>query len=125
MTHRVLLIDDDESVRIIAEMSLTELGDWEVLTASGGEQGLETAKREQPDAILLDVMMPVVDGPTTLQRLMADPEIAGIPVVFMTAKVMPDEIKRLLALGAKGVIMKPFEPELLSGEVHRLLGHGA
>ena len=121
-TRRVLLIDDEELIREVAEVSLAQVGGWEVLTASSGEEGLGKAVAEQPDAILLDVMMPGLDGPSTLARLQADPATASIPVVFLTAKVRQSEQQRWTDLGAAGVLVKPFDPMLLADQVAEMLG---
>ncbi len=121
-TRRVLLIDDEELIREVAEVSLAQVGGWEVLTASSGEEGLGKAVAEQPDAILLDVMMPGLDGPSTLARLQADPATASIPVVFLTAKVRRSEQQRWTDLGAAGVLVKPFDPMLLADQVAEMLG---
>ena len=86
MKKRVLLIDDDPDIRTVAELGLSAVGGFEVLLASGGEEGIAMAARERPELIILDVMMPGVDGPTTLARLKALTSTASIPVIFMTAR---------------------------------------
>lgn len=83
----------------------------------GSAAALETIRAARPDMVLLDVMMPEMDGPTTLARMLADPELKDIPVVFMTAKVQPPEMEHYLGLGAVGVIAKPFDPMALAGQV--------
>jgi CheY-like chemotaxis protein len=122
VTRRVLLIDDEELIREVAEVSLAKVGGWEVLTASSGEEGLHMAVGEHPDAILLDVMMPGLDGPGTLARLQADPATATIPVVFLTAKVRQSEQQQWIDLGAAGVLVKPFDPMSLANQVAEVLG---
>ncbi len=119
---KVLLIDDEEDVREIARLSLGVVGGMEVCDASSGREAVAKAIREKPDFILLDMMMPEMDGPTTLAALRANRETASIPVVFLTAKAMPSEIERLRQLGAIGIITKPFDPMTLAGEVRSLLG---
>jgi CheY-like chemotaxis protein len=94
----------------------------EVIEAASGREGLQRAADEAPDAILLDVMMPGMDGPTTLSALRATPATAAIPVVFLTAKAMPSEIERLRGLGAEGVLTKPFDPLTLAGQLRSTLG---
>jgi CheY-like chemotaxis protein len=121
-TRRILLIDDEELIRVIAEVSLTKVGGWEVLTAGSGEEGLDKAAAEHPDAILLDVMMPGLDGPGTLARLQADPATATIPVVFLTASTLQSGRQHLTDLGAAGVLLKPFDPMLLAREIAEVLG---
>jgi CheY-like chemotaxis protein len=117
----VLLIDDADDVREVAQMSLEVTGGWHVLAASSGPEGLDLARRSRPDVILLDVMMPGMDGPTTYHELLADPELRSIPVIFLTAKVQSSEHERLLALGARGVLAKPFDPLGLSQQVLDLI----
>ena len=121
-TRRVLVVDDDDSIREVAEVALGLVGGWEVATANCGSEGLERARSEAPDAILLDVMMPGMDGPTTLSHLKADPTTAQTPVVFLTAKVRAGERRELDGLEVAGIIAKPFDPMTLSAEVSELLG---
>lgn len=122
MTKRILIIDDEELIREIVELSLSKVGGWQVIEASSGDEGLRKAVTEQPDAILLDVMMPVLDGPSTLKRLKADPISKNIPVVFLTAKARQSDQSLWLELGAVGVLVKPFDPMLLPSQVARALG---
>jgi len=118
----VLLVDDEDDIRLVARASLERLAGWEVLAASSGADGVAQARAEQPDAIVLDVMMPGMDGPATLAELRADPSTASIPVVFLTAKVQASERLRLEELGAAGVVAKPFDPMTLAGELSAALG---
>ena len=97
------------------------VGKGEVVLAASGAEGLERAASEQPDVILLDVMMPGMDGPTTLAELRAQPNTSNIPVIFITAKVEKHEVERYLALGAVGVISKPFDPLKLPREIQQIL----
>lgn len=120
MLRTVLLVDDEPDIRTIGAMSLQRVGKLEVRTASSGAQAIELATQEAPDVILLDVMMPGADGPETLSLLRANPTTAAIPVVFMTAKVLRDEIDRWLSLGAIGVIRKPFDPMTLPDELRAI-----
>jgi len=115
--RQVLYIDDEPDLRLIVQTALGLSEGLIVHTADSGEQGLRLAHELQPDLVLLDVMMPRLDGPATLARLRADPAIAHIPVIFMTAKAMPEDVLRFRALGAAGVIAKPFDPMELSGQV--------
>ena len=109
-TKRILIVDDAEDIREVAQVSLELLGGWEVLTASSGKEGVAKAIIEQPDAILLDVMMPGQDGPTTFQQLQAHSATQHIPVILLTAKVMPGDSAHFASLGIVTVIYKPFEP---------------
>ena len=118
---KVLIIDDEADIRRVARLSLVKIGGMEVLDAASGAEGARTAAAETPDAILLDVMMPGLDGPATLLALRADPRTAGIPVVFLTAKAMPDEVRRLLAMGVHGVLNKPFDPMTLPSQLRAAL----
>jgi CheY-like chemotaxis protein len=119
---RVLVVDDEADIRRITRLCLTRFGGMEVLEAPSGPEALQLARDARPDAILLDVMMPGMDGPTTLQALRAAPETAAIPVVFLTAKAMESEIARLRTLGAVGVLTKPFDPEKLPADFRLALG---
>jgi len=119
---KVLVIDDEPDIRRIARLGLTKVGKMDVVEASNGTEGLARAKAERPDAILLDVMMPGLDGPSTLARLREDPDTAAVPVVFLTAKAIAAEVDRLRSLGAAGVLTKPFDPMTLARELRAALG---
>jgi CheY-like chemotaxis protein len=118
---KVLIIDDDADIRSIVRLSLSHLGGMEVVEAASGAEGVRKAQDEKPDVILLDMMMPAMDGSATLAALRAQPATAATPVIFLTAKAMRAEIDRLRALGAAGVLIKPFDPRTLPGEVRALL----
>jgi CheY-like chemotaxis protein len=122
MTRRVLVVDDDDAIREVAQSSLEIVAGWEVEVASSGLQALDRAVAAPPDAILLDVMMPSMDGPTTYARLQADARTRDVPVVLLTAKVQPAERRRWEQLGVAGVLAKPFDPLELPGQVADLLG---
>ena len=121
MTRRVLIIDDDATIREITTITLTHVAGYEVSAASSGAEGVASALADVPDAILLDVMMPGLDGPSTLARLLDDDLTRNVPVVFLTAKVQPSERARLEGLGVRGVIAKPFDVMQLVGDLNRLL----
>jgi CheY-like chemotaxis protein len=120
-TKRILIVDDEDDIREVAQISLELVGGYEVLTASSGRDGILAAREEIPDAILLDVMMPEMDGPTTLAQLLADPSTRHIPVVFLTAKTQSAERQQLGILGAAGVLTKPFDPLQLAAEIAAVL----
>lgn len=122
--RKVLLVDDAPDSRMIAGLSLKTFGKWNVVTATTGLEALELAAKELPDLILLDVMMPGMDGPTALQRLAEGSTTAAIPVIFMTAKSQRHEIERLLSLGARGVITKPIDPITLPDQIRKLMAAG-
>ena len=121
MTRTLLLVDDDDDIREVAQLSLELGAGWNVIAARSGEEAVSLALDRAPDAILLDVMMPVLDGPATLARLRADARTRDIPVVFLTAKVRPAERDRLAGLGAAGVLPKPFDPVSLPQQVRDVL----
>ena len=121
---KVLIVDDEEDIRKVASLALSRLGGMEVTEAASGPDGIAAAAAVKPDAILLDVMMPGMDGPAVLERLKADPGTAGIPVVFLTAKAMASEVSRLRGLGAAGVLTKPFDPVSLAGQIRAILAGG-
>lgn len=118
---KVLIIDDEEDVRYIMRLSLARTEGIDLLEAVDGPQGIRVARAEGPDCILLDVMMPGMDGVATLAALRGDPETASIPVVFLTAAVMQHDLERFARLGAQGVIRKPFDPRTLAGTLHEIL----
>ncbi|EPX58958.1 Two-component response regulator [Cystobacter fuscus DSM 2262] len=119
--HKVLLVDDEDDIRTIGQVSLSRVGGWQTVLASSGADALTKAAAERPDLILLDVMMPGMDGPTTLARLRAQEATATTPVIFMTAKIQKQEVARYLELGAVGVIGKPFNPLTLPADIKKLL----
>lgn len=121
MVERVLLVDDDPRIRKIAQIALEGVARWQVSLAASGFEALDAAVKERPDVILLDVMMPEMDGPTTLARLRECKDTAAIPVIFFTAKVQKHEIDSYLALGAAGIISKPFDPMTLPREISDIL----
>jgi CheY-like chemotaxis protein len=118
----VLVVDDDDAIREIAQVSLEMVAGWEVTVASSGPDALDLAIVDPPDAILLDVMMPSMDGPTTFAGLQADARTRHIQVVLLTAKVQPAERRRWEQLGVAGVLAKPFDPLTLPGQIADLLG---
>lgn len=118
---RILYVDDEADIREIVSMSLSLDPDITVETVSSGAEALAAVRKSLPDVILLDVMMPEMDGPTTLFLLRERPESRGVPVVFMTARTQGREIQRFKELGALGVIAKPFDPIALASDLKALL----
>ncbi len=118
---KILLIDDEDDIREVAEFAFESDGAFEVFTASNGRAGIELAQRVHPDVILLDVMMPELDGPSTHALLQESASTRAIPVIFLTAKVQASDRRTLLALGARGIIAKPFDPILLPRQVLEVL----
>lgn len=120
--RRVLVVDDDDAIREVAEVALGIVGGWDVVAASSGAECVRRASEVQPEAILLDVMMPGMDGPTTVEKLREDPATQDIPVILLTAKVQPSELRAWERLDLAGVIAKPFDPMTLAAKVAALLG---
>ena len=121
-TKRILLIDDEVDIHRIAQVGLMMEAGWELLTAQPSDEGLVIATSEPLDAILLDVMMPGRDGVATLKVLQESPETQAIPVIFLTAKAQSSDRRRFYALGAQGVITKPFNPMTLASQMSGFLG---
>jgi CheY-like chemotaxis protein len=119
MRLKVLYVDDEADIREVAALALELHPEMEVRTEPSGAAGLATAADWRPDAILLDVMMPSMDGPTTLLHLRNLESTREIPVIFITARAQPKEIDEFIKLGARAVITKPFDPMTLAAEVRR------
>jgi CheY-like chemotaxis protein len=121
----VLVVDDDDSIREITRIALEMVGGWQVVVAAGGREALSLATEHPVDAVLLDVMMPEMDGPTTFRHLRERPETADLPVVLLTAKVQTGDHQVWDGMDVAGVISKPFDPMTLAGDVAALLGWSA
>ncbi|PUA27519.1 MAG: hypothetical protein B0W54_13190 [Cellvibrio sp. 79] len=119
---RILYVEDDPDIQAIAMMVLETISGFTVEACSCGSDALQKAVAFNPDLILLDVMMPGMDGPETLKGLRGFPELETTPVVFMTAKVQPQEVQAYLGMGAVGVIAKPFDPMTLAQELRDIWG---
>jgi two-component system, OmpR family, alkaline phosphatase synthesis response regulator PhoP len=117
----LLIIDDEDDIREVACLSLEMSQGWRVSTANSSTLGVELARREKPDAILLDVMMPDKDGPSTLRELQQGEETRAIPVIFLTAKVQGADRRKFMELGVQGVIAKPFDPLTLGSQIREVL----
>ncbi len=117
---RILHVEDDPSIQAVARVALEAVGGFTVLSCASGQEALERIQGFAPDFILLDVMMPGMDGPQTLEKLGERLDLRQIPVVFMTAKVQPAEIEHYRNLGARDVIIKPFDPMQLAAQVRQI-----
>jgi two-component system OmpR family response regulator len=117
---RVLYVEDESDIQAVAQVALEALGGFTLEMCSSGSEALEKIDTFQPQLILLDVMMPGMDGPTTLGKLRQLPQFAATPVIFMTAKVQPSEVASYRQIGAVGVIPKPFDPMTLSSQVQAI-----
>lgn len=122
MAKHILIVDDDDHIREVAEVSLSMVGGWDVTTASSGTEALFRAATDDPDAILLDVMMPEMDGLATVGELRAQSKTADIPVILLTAKVQASDRSRFDGLAVSGLIAKPFDPVVLPQQVSAVLG---
>lgn len=120
--RRILVIDDESHIREVVQLCLEMIGGWEVLIAASGHEGLAKAGLEQPDAILLDMRMPDMDGLATFQKLKTNPTTQHIPVILLTAKVRATDQRRLTELGVTAAIAKPFAPLNLATQVAESLG---
>ena len=120
--RRILIIDDEDDIREVAALSLESVAGWQVSTASSGAEGMRLAAAEVPDAILMDVMMPAMDGPTTFREMQKLPELAKIPVILLTAKVQGVDQRRFAGLGVTAVLFKPFDPLTLAEQMSEALG---
>lgn len=120
---KILHVEDDASIQMVTRVALQSVGGFEVLSCFSGREALAQVHAFAPDLIMLDVMMPDLDGPATLKALSEIIDIRQTPVIFLTAKVQAQELERYLSLGAIGVIIKPFNPMTLSTEVRALWAH--
>jgi two-component system OmpR family response regulator len=117
---RILMVEDEPDIQAIAKFALEAVGGFTVTVCSSGSEALASGPAFEPDLVLLDVMMPGLDGPGTLQAMRQTPDLAGVPVVFMTAKVQLQEIETLRSLGALDVIAKPFDPLTLPSTIRHI-----
>jgi CheY-like chemotaxis protein len=118
LTKKILIVDDDESIQTVVKFGVQMVVNWDVLIADSGYQGIQTASEQKPDAILLDLMMPDMDGIATFKALQANPQTAKIPVIFLTAQAQTAATKQFNDLGVSGIITKPFNsldlPDLIT-----------
>ncbi|MCF4121097.1 response regulator [Antribacter sp. KLBMP9083] len=122
MSRRILVVDDDDTIREVVRTGLEVVAGWEVQVASNGAEAIDLCRADPPDAVILDVMMPTMDGPTTVARLLGDPRTRYVPVVLLTAKAQAADLRHWSDLGVAGVIAKPFDPLRLPHQVADLLG---
>ena len=122
VTKRILIVDDEEDIRDVVRVSLEEFAGWLTITATSGIEGLQIAKTEALDAILLDISMPDMDGIQICEELQAGSETQMIPVIVLTAKVLPSDQNRFADLDVAGVITKPFDPMTIWRQVAEILG---
>ncbi|MCC7527861.1 MAG: response regulator [Candidatus Melainabacteria bacterium] len=125
MTMKILIIDDEEDNRQIANLALTMIGGWTVIEADGGEAGLRLAEAEKPDVILLDFVMPAMNGLDTLNALRRNPSTVKIPVIFVSTKSLKEREKELMDAGAQGILQKPFNPTQLPEMIKSITGLGS
>ena len=121
-TRRILIIDDEYDIRAVAQLTLKTVAGWDVSIAASGAEGLRQAADEQPEVILLDVMMPDMDGIETFRALQANPATQSIPVILMTAKVQAEEQRQFTEIGVAGIIPKPFKAMKLPDQIAKTLG---
>ena len=114
---RIVLVEDDEDIATLATMALQDLGGFDVVHFPSGEAAIEGLAEANPDLVILDYSMPGINGDQVLKRMRATPELACIPVVFLTASVMPSHVAKLKDLGAIDVFKKPFDPLVLSDRI--------
>lgn len=122
MRKQVLVIDDEADIRDITQMSLEVTTDWDIQTAASGAEGLAMIRDRRPDLVLLDVMMPDMDGQETCAQLKQDPATESVPVIFLTAKVQVQDRLKLVETGVKAIFTKPFDPTTLGSEISQVLG---
>ncbi|MBE9068516.1 response regulator [Leptolyngbya cf. ectocarpi LEGE 11479] len=120
MKH-ILIIDDEDDIRDVAQVALETIGGWQVSTANNGPEGLAQMQTSLPDAVLLDVMMPDMDGIEVFKRMQADAKTRAIPVILMTAKTQTADQQRFLSLGVTAIITKPFKAMLLANQIAEIL----
>ena len=121
MTKRILIIDDEPDIRETTQLCLEIIKGWDVLTAGSSKEGIEKAILEQPDAVLLDVMMPEVDGLATFDQLQANPSTRHIPVILLTARAQAADQRQFTQLAIAAVITKPYDPLTLADQIDAIL----
>jgi len=117
---RILYVEDEPDIQAVAKLALEQVGRFTLEVCSSGQEALDKAVEFAPQLMLLDVMMPEMDGPTTLKKLRAVGGLESTPAIFMTARVQPHEIQEYIDMGAVDVIAKPFDPMTLSGQIREI-----
>jgi two-component system alkaline phosphatase synthesis response regulator PhoP len=125
LTRKVLIVDDQADIRDIARVGIELTTDWEVMVACSGQEAVEIATEHRPDAILLDVLMPEMDGPAAVRALRAHPATHDIPVILLTARMMLEGGDDLAEISVSGLLSKPFDPMSLADSVSSILGWAA
>lgn len=118
--QKILYVEDDKDIQVIGKMTLETFGNFEVILCDSGKEALEKIKNVKPDLVLMDIMMPEMDGISTMQEFKKDLEISDIPVIFMTAKAQVHEVEKYNKMGVAGVIIKPFEPVSLCSQINQI-----
>ncbi|MEG4808644.1 response regulator [Microcoleus sp. F8-D3] len=119
---QILIVDDQEHLRELVQLCLEDLAGWNTLVAASGQECLQILQTERPNAILLDLSMPGMDGFAVYARLRSDPITRSIPVILLTARVLSTDMAEFAQMGVAGVIRKPFEPTTLPGKLAEILG---
>jgi len=117
---KILCVEDEADIRAVARVALETVGQFQVTMCSSGQEALDTLPDFAPQLVLLDVMMPGMDGPTTYQEIRKLDGYSEVPIIFMTAKVMESDREQYIALGASGIIAKPFDPMVLSDQIRQI-----
>lgn len=118
--NKILYVEDEPDIQAVAKLALENIGGFTLKVCSSGQEAINCAEAFAPELILMDVMMPGMDGPSTLAQLRKMPSLSQVPVVFMTAKVQPSEVDELKSIGAIEVIPKPFDPMSLSEQIRSI-----
>lgn len=119
--NRILYVEDEPDIQAVAKLALEQVGQFTLEVCSSGQEALDKAEQFSPQLMLLDVMMPDMDGPTTLRKLRDINGLEDVPAIFMTARVQPQEVEEYISIGALDVIAKPFDPMTLSNQIRKIL----
>lgn len=119
---KIVMIDDEKSIQVLAKMALEKIGGFEVIAYDSGPEAIDNILNDKPDLILLDVIMPTMDGPEVFKKLKEIDGVKDIPLFFMTGKSLDSEKDELMNLGADGIVPKPFDPMNLSKTIEAMYG---